>query len=175
MTSHKEGEGLIFVWHKYRRAWQRGSRSETTQMCVTSFMLRKIVCYVLVDENNVHVIALDVLLEAVLNVGDRSIWKLKWNTVRDHSCYSRVTCKGLLNRPHQKFGQYCAARCSILTKRDLPCAPSRNAHPIEKGCYAPTYKIDNKPLVLYLAIKMSSHYQEHLLPLPGIRGLAFIN
>ena len=42
-------------------------------------------CYVLVDENNVHVVALDVLLETILNVGDGSIWKLKWNTIRDHS------------------------------------------------------------------------------------------
>ena len=42
-------------------------------------------CYVLVDENNVHVIALDVLLETILDVGNGSIWKLKWNTKRDYS------------------------------------------------------------------------------------------
>ena len=58
-------------------------------MCVTSFMNGSVClkneCYVLVDENNVHVIALDVLLEAILDVGDGSIWKLKWNTIRDHS------------------------------------------------------------------------------------------
>ena len=29
-----------------------------------------------------------------------------------------VTCKLLLNQPHSKLGQNCAARCLILTRRD---------------------------------------------------------
>ena len=30
-----------------------------------------------------------------------------------HGCYSTLTCKVLLNRPHSKFGQHCTFRCLI--------------------------------------------------------------
>ena len=33
-------------------------------------------------------------------------------------CYSTLTCKVLLNQPHSKLGQHCAARSLILTRRN---------------------------------------------------------
>ena len=35
-----------------------------------------------------------------------------------YTCYSTITCKILLNKPHSKLGQHCAARYLILTRRD---------------------------------------------------------
>ena len=42
----------------------------------------------------------------------------KVKAVQVYTCYSTVTCKGLLNWPHSKLGQYCAYSLPNLGKRN---------------------------------------------------------
>ena len=90
-----------------------------------------------------------------------------------YKCCSTVTCKVLMNRPHHKLGQYCTARCSILTTyatRRCACLVLLCAMltPLKKGLILNILYFIKQLGWIIITKNTSSHY----LVCNGIQGLA---